>query len=129
MKLKAWHFLASDKRLGYGDNRVVQVGKTYRYKGKEPIKLCKRGMHGSAKILDALQYAPGPIICKVELGGEVIKGDDKAVATDRKVLAMIDGTKVLRKFACMCALDVLPDDAPEIVVRYLKTQDESIRCG
>jgi len=125
--MKAWHFLANDKRLGYKDGRLVQVGETYRYKGIEPIALCRCGMHGSERIIDALQYANGYIICKVELGGQIIKGDDKVVATERKVLAMIDGEKVLRKFACMCAMDVLPKNAPEIVVQYLKTQDESIR--
>jgi len=36
--------------------------------------------------------------------------------------------KQQRKFACDCALDVIDEwDAPEVVVRYLKTQDESIR--
>jgi len=36
--------------------------------------------------------------------------------------------KQQRKFACDCALDVIDRwDAPEVVVRYLKTQDESIR--
>ena len=126
--MKAWHFVRANKQLGYGDNRIVQVGQTYRYEGKEPIELCKRGMHGSVKIMDALKYAEGNIICRVELSGDIIHGDDKVVATERKVLAMIDGEKVLRKFACMCALDVIHLwDAHEIVVRYLKTQDESIR--
>jgi len=125
--MKAWHFISNNKKLGYGDNRVVRVGQTYKYKGKEPIELCKRGMHGSVKIRDALQYAQGSIICLVEMSGEIIKGNDKVVATERKVLAMINGEKLLRKFACLCALDVIHLwDAPDIVVRYLKTQDESI---
>jgi hypothetical protein len=64
----------------------------------------------------------------VELGGEIIKGDDKCVATRRRVISWIDGEEVMRKFARMCALDVVHLwDAPDVVVRYLKIGDESIR--
>jgi len=126
--MKAWHFVGEDKRLGYGDNRMVKVGKTYIAKG--PLEMCKNGMHGSRRILDALRYAPGPIICRVELSGEIIHDTDKSVARSRKVLAMVDGTAILQKFARMCALDVIHLwDAPDIVVRYLKTGDEKIRVA
>jgi len=136
--MKAWHFVRNDRKLGYGDNSIVEVGKTYKcefpytHKGETCDKptLCKAGMHGSEKILDALYYAAGNIICRVELSGDIVRGDDKVVARERKVLAMIDGEKVLRKFACMCALDVIDKrDAAEIFARYLKTQDESIRAA
>jgi len=125
--IKAWHFINADRRLGYGDGRKVIKGRTYKYKGKEPIELCKRGMHASIKPLDALKYAKSNIICRVELSGQIIKGDDKCVASERKVIQVFDAEKVLRKFACLCALDGLPENAPDIVVKYLKTQDESIR--
>jgi len=48
----AWHFLADNKRLGYGDNRLVQAGKTYRLKSGNP-ELCKNGMYGSKRLLIA----------------------------------------------------------------------------
>jgi len=122
----AWHFINEDRKLGYGDNRIVEVGKTYKV-DCEPI-LCRQGLHASIKPLDALKYAHSPIVCRVEIGGKIIKGNDKIVGTERTVLAMTDATDVLRKFARLCALDVIDKwDAPDIVVQYLKTGDESIR--
>jgi len=87
-------------------------------------------MHGSEEILDALEYAPGSIICLVEIWGKVKKGGDKLVGQHRKVLKMIDGEKLLRKFACECALHSVEHywhDAPDIVVKYLKTGKEKYR--
>jgi hypothetical protein len=86
-------------------------------------------MHGSKKILDAIEYARGPIISWCEFDGEIIHGDDKFVAQSRTVLWWVDGTKLLRNFACDEALRVLPKDAPDIVSQYLTTQDESIRAA
>ena len=124
--MKAWHFAQDDMKLGYEDGRKIRVGKTLKHKGK--LVMCESGLHASAKILDALSYARGNMICRVELGGEIVRGDDKCVASERTCLWVVSGEKLLRKFACMCALDVTHLwDAPEIVVRYLKTQDESIR--
>ena len=124
--MKAWHFAQDDMKLGYKDGRKIRVGKTLKHKGK--LVMCESGLHASAKILDALSYARGNMICRVELGGEIVRGDDKCVASERTCLWVVSGEKLLRKFACMCALDVTHLwDAPEIVVRYLKTQDESIR--
>lgn len=95
-----WHFLPADGRMA-NTGELVEVGKTYRIEG-EPV-LCKRGLHASARALDALKYAPGPIICQVTLGGTVLHGDDKSVAQERTVLAMADATAVLHEFACRCA--------------------------
>ena len=104
--MKAWHFLREDKRLGYDDGRLVEVGHKLTC---EPfnIKLCEKGFHGSVKLMDALKYAPGPIVCRVELSGKIIKGDDKYVASGRTVINMADATNVLQEFACLCAEDAL----------------------
>ncbi len=126
--VKAWHFVAANRKLGYGDSRVVKAGRTYKYKGDEPIELCLRGMHASRRVIDALQYASSNIICRVELSGDIIEGNDKLVATERKVLWMMDCERVMRPFARQCALDVAHLwDMPDIVRRYLETGDESIR--
>ena len=103
--IKAWHFLSDDRRMQFGERELVEVGKTYRAEG--PIQMCANGMHGSRRIIDALQYAPGAMICRVGLWGEVEEGNDKLVARNRKVLSMIDGTKILHEFACRCAEDAL----------------------
>jgi hypothetical protein len=67
-----------------------------------PLILCASGLHASKNILDALQYAPGSIICRVEVGGEIIHGYDKLVCSERTILWRASGEQVLRKFARMC---------------------------
>ena len=128
--MKGWHFLKENKKLGYGDNRVVQAGKTCRVPKDRPLVLCSYGVHASKRIIDALQYAPGPIICRVELKGEILHDSDKSVAYERHVIGMIDGADILHKFGRLCALDVIHLwKAPEIVIRYLKTGNKSIRAA
>ena len=101
----AWHFLAEDKRLGYGDGRLVEVGATLECES-EPA-LCSNGMHGSVRLIDALIYASGPIVCRVEIDGDVIEGHDKLCGRRRTVLWMLDATQILHEFACQCAEDAL----------------------
>ena len=96
--MKAWHFVNADKRLGYGDNRIVKVGRTHKVSG--PVELCSHGLHASVRVLDALGYAQSPILTRVELGGEIIKGKDKVVASERTVIWMADISETLHKFAC-----------------------------
>jgi hypothetical protein len=124
--MKAWYFSGKDCRLRYGDNRRIEAGffHTVDYK---PI-LCEQGLHGSKRILDALSYAPGPVVWRVKLSGDVVVGDDKVAATNREYQWGYDATEVLRRFARKCALDVIHLwDAPDVVVQYLKTGDESLR--
>jgi hypothetical protein len=97
----AWHWLAADRRLGFDDGRLVEPGQTLTVDG-EP-ELCKNGLHASRSILDALGYAPGPIICRVRLSGRIVEGDDKLVGTERRCLWMVDATTILRKWAIWCA--------------------------
>ena len=125
-RVRCWHFLQEDRRLRWGSKEVVEVGKTYTAEG--PLKMCENGMHGSRKLRDALYYAPGAILCEVEIWGEVEEQDDKLVGRHRKVLSMFDATEVLRAFARKCALDVIHLwDTPEVVIKYLKTGDEGLR--
>ena len=66
---------------------------------------------------------------KVQYGGVVRLGADKGVCTERTIIASIDATHMLRKFACDEALRVLPIDAPDIVRRFLTTRDETLRTA
>ena len=97
----AWHFCQNDRKLGYGDSRVIRTGRTYRV-DCEPI-LCQQGLHGSVKLWDALSYARGDILCRVRLGGTIVHGSDKVVATERTVLSMRNVEPLLHEFACRCA--------------------------
>ena len=100
--MRAWHFLREDKKLGYNDNRLVRVGHTFKC-DPDKIEMCSYGFHASRNILDALAYSPGPIICRVELGGKIIRGDDKCVASERTATSIVDATDILHEFACWCA--------------------------
>ena len=124
--MKAWHFCNTERTLGYGDGRKIEVGKSLTHEGD--LELCYSGLHASVDILDALRYAPGPIACRVKLAGEILEVSDKVVATERKVLWMVDATEALGAFARGEALRVAHLwDAPEVVLKYLRTGDESLR--
>ena len=124
--IMAWKFLRADRRLGYGDGRMVEVGVPLEIYG--PPVLCARGIHACRRAIDALKYAESAIVARVECGGEIVEGDDKLTCTRLIPVAIFDATDALRHFARLCALDVIEKwDAPEIVRRYLETGDESIR--
>lgn len=105
IKVLAWHWLPDNGCLRYPPHTKVEVGQTLTAEG--PLELCKNGMHASLRALDALKYAFGAIICRVELSGETVEGDDKLCARHRKVVAMADATKTLHEFACWCAEQAL----------------------
>jgi len=100
----AWHFLKTDCRTGE-EGILVSPGSVLHV--DLPIELYKRGLHGSRQAIDALGYAFGPVVERVELYGTIIEGDDCLVATDRKCLWLADAAEVLHEFACQCAEDAL----------------------
>ena len=124
--MRAWHFTVRTDSMR--DGTPWKVGELETYDGK--IELCASGLHASIDPMDALSYAPGTIIRRVECGGDVIKSDDKLVCTERMALWSYDATPILRHFARLCALDVIHLwEPPPIVVRYLRTGDESISAA
>ena len=124
--MKAWWFDNNGGKLRYGDGRIIRAGRTLKVKGD--LELCRHGLHGSDRLLDALKYARSSILWRVDLGGEILHGDDKACAAERTHLWKMDIEDILRDFARRCALDVVHLwDAPDLVVRFLKTGDESLR--
>ena len=140
-QILAWHFLPKDGRLQFGRRPKVKVGQTLK---RDPFKLClcTYGLHASVRPLDALRYAPGPVVCRVRLGGTIIEDSDKCVASRRTVLWMADASRELRLFACWCVRntplvdgrvvwDLLTDErsrtAVEVAERYadgLATNEE-----
>ena len=119
----AYHFVGDKLRDG---SPVPPDGEWLIHSG--PLKMCESGLHASLDPFDALAYAPGPILCMVKVGGTIIQGDDKLVASERMIVARRDFEPQLREFACWCALSVVHLwNPPEIVTRYLTTRDPSLR--
>ena len=119
-----WWFCGATMRDG---RPVPRDGETLRH--DRPVVPCKSGLHASPTILDALPYAPGATLCRVRLSGEIVPhGVDKWAASERSILWRVEAGPVLRAFARWCALRVVSRwNAPAVVVRYLRTGDESIR--
>lgn len=124
-----WHFIRSDMALGYEDGRIAKPGEVISVDG--PTKLYRSGLHASKKIMHALGYAPGPVICRVRLSGDMKFDQDKMVGLNREILWYVseeESEQILWSFARKCALDVVHLwDCPDIVLRYLKTGDPQIR--
>ena len=99
----AWHFLMEDGKLNYLDKEPPPDGETLVHSGE--IELCSSGLHASKNLWDALSYAPGPVLCRVRMGGTIENGDDKLVASERTILWRLDAptmNRVLRLWACWC---------------------------
>jgi len=101
MSISAWHFLPNDCRLANGDGRKIKPGSIVKIKGKPD--LCNHGLHASTRLLDALGYAPGNILCRVSVSGDVVHGDDKLAGTVREVHWILDADWYLHEFACRVA--------------------------
>jgi hypothetical protein len=119
----AYHFVADKLRDG---RAIPPNGEWLEHTGK--IEMCSAGLHASLHVADALRYAPGVALCLVELGGEIQTGDDKLVASKRRIIARFDATELLRADARASALSVIHLwKAPAVVKQYLETGDESLR--
>jgi hypothetical protein len=127
--IRSWYFSNKQKKLMCGDGRDIAIGVEHTIKG--PPKLGIYGLHGSRLILDALRYAPGPIVWVVDLSGRIKQGSDKIVATRRKYVAGgIDISDILQRFARSEALLVADKwECPEIVKRWLETGDEMVQLS
>jgi hypothetical protein len=121
----AWHFVGSHLRDG---RPIPPDGQALVHDG--PLEMCLAGLHASERIIDALQYALGNVICRVECGGKIVRDTDKMICTQRTILWRMNGEVLLREFARACARDVLHLwDAQDVVKQYLETGDEQLRAA
>jgi hypothetical protein len=128
--MKVYHFARIENGVPVmRDGTPIKIGKKYTLNPDE-IEMCEWGFHGSVDPLDALMYARGNYISIRELSGKIIKGGDKVVASECMHVAGFDGEEMLRKFARLCALDVVRLwGAPDIVIQYLITGDKALRAA
>ena len=133
----AWYFSGPNRTLRYSDRRKIRVGDTH--KVKPPIEMCRNGLHASEELINALNYAPSVnnlVLYRVRLSGEIIKGGDKAVASERTYLASVSVDKILREFARRQALINIEKIKPycsqenyEVMLKWLTTGDEKYKSA
>ena len=129
-----YHFSGAALRDG---SPLPKIGEWLELPANIKIKACPSetdilngfgGLHASPDAYDALQYAPGSLLHRVELDGEVVS--DKFAARRRKIVATIYAKDLLWEYARKCALSVIHLwDAPEVVKQYLATGDNSLRAA
>jgi len=103
-KILAWHFLKDNGSFCYGRARSPQPGGIETVStDKRPLELCRWGLHASRNVIDALRFAEGALLRRVELSGEILRGGGKICATRRRELWRMDITNILHEFACWCA--------------------------
>ena len=126
-KTTGYHFLRADMTSGSGKEPPWTIGEKRTINGGA-IKPCARGYHASPSIFDALQYTPGPVLCLVELSGDVTphgEPHDKWAARSRKLIAAVNVERELRLLACDFAERILPiferkyqkDKRPRIAIK------------
>jgi hypothetical protein len=121
--MKGWHFVGDTLR---GGRPIPADGEVLRHNG--PLTMCESGLHFAPTPWDALQYAPGGTLCYVEAGGKIAHDNDKAICSERTIIARRDVTLLCRRFACDQALSVAHLwEMPTVAREYLTTMDESIR--
>ena len=125
--MKAYHFLADSGKLRDG-RASPPDGVWLVHEGD--IEMCQSGLHASRRPLDALHYAPGSLLCRVEDRKDITEEKDKLVCRERRIIWRQDATDMLRAFARQCAADVAHLwDPPEVVLQYLRTGDETLRAA
>ena len=121
----AWHFVADKLR----DGRPIPRKGVW-LKHETECVMCEAGLHASRRLLDALQYAPGKMLCRVECVDVAAEQDDKLVCHKRKIIARFDSEELLWRASRKFALDVIHLwPAPKVVIKFLKTGDKSLRAA
>lgn len=101
----AWHFLRNTQdgegKLRTGE-KAPPDGEWLEWDG--PLVMCQSGLHASRELGQALSYAPGSILCLVELDGTIVDDtksfyNDKLVASRRKIVWRMDVRDELARFA------------------------------
>ena len=125
MTFNAYHFTGSTLRDG---RPVPAVGETLVHTG--PIEWCQSGLYASRTAWDALRYAPDGTLHRVLCEDIEREDGDKLVCRRRTIVATIDATHLLRRFAADQALSVAHLwDMPDVVRDYLMTLDEDKRAA
>lgn len=115
----AWHFAAK----GLFDRPALPLPVN------EAITRCGSEFDWSVRVIEALNYNPGNILCRIEMGSPAIEQDGgKLVFTSWTILWRMNVKSILSAFARHCALDVgYMWEMPAVVREYLETGNEKLR--
>ena len=106
--MKAWHFLRTTPEYPAGVLRdstpAPADGEVLRVNGQ--LEMCYHGLHFSINALDALSYAPGLLICRVDIPDSARVENDKGVASRRTIDWRADATDAVVGWAQWCADEV-----------------------
>lgn len=123
--ISAWHF--ADDRLRDGAP-LPSDSEALNFSGN--VAICRSGLHASRRLVDALKYAPGNTLCRVECDGVSAELDDKLVCSSRTIVWRLDAEEVFREFARKVALDVADYwDMPDNVRKFLETGKDNLRVA
>ena len=89
---------------GEGHEPPWKEGETRTLDGE--IVICAHGYHASRTAWDALKFAPGPVLCLVEVE-PVEERADKLASRSRRLIKAVNVERELREFAADCAERVL----------------------
>ena len=99
--MRAYHWLRADMTAGSGGEPPWTLGEERRIGGK--LVLCQRGYHHSPTPYDGLPYAPGSVICAVDVSESGPSDTTKGCSARRRLVACADATEQLWQFAYACA--------------------------
>src|SRR5271170_456670 len=80
--MRAWHFASAQAGVPTTrDGHPIVTGAVFEV--MPPLRPCRHGLRASERALDALGYAPGLWVSRVELDGAIVHRADKLCATRR----------------------------------------------
>ena len=120
----AWHFLRDDLTAGSGNEPAWTEGEERTIKGRKKLKLCEHGYHSAPTPWDALGYAPGSMLCLVEISEPEGRDETKYVSRTRKLIKAVNIERQLREFACDVA-----EESLNLQVQRGNTVDERSRAA
>ncbi len=124
-KMIAYHFTGDTLRDG---RPIPAIGEKLTHTGE--IVWCKSGLYASPNPHQALRYAPGKWLHRVECGQIEREDGDKFVCRERTILQTIDAEQLMRRFAADQALAVAHLwDMPDVVREYLLSLDQAKRAA
>lgn len=125
---KDWYLFTDGVELWAG-RPLPPVGEWLEQEGL--LCLQSPALQASAHPFDALYYCSGTRLHLVELDGEMMESTTFPCyvrASRMRLLATLDATELIRRFARRCALDVASlGKMPDAVRDYLESGDENLR--